>query len=110
MAVLVYGPALALQQVMGIEVWITTAVIFAIGIFYSALGGLKAVVWNDTLQVCIMFASLTAIVIKGYSDEGGLSVVWEHAQNTSRTEFLNFDPDPRTRHTFWTATIGGFFY
>ncbi|CAG7709868.1 unnamed protein product, partial [Allacma fusca] len=109
MAIAVYGPALALSQVTGFSHRYLVAAIFVVCIFYSSLGGLKAVVWTDTLQALIMMASLMVIVIKGASDIGGFSVVWKRAQDTGRTGFLNLDPDPRTRHTFWTSIIGMYF-
>ncbi|CAG7815390.1 unnamed protein product [Allacma fusca] len=109
-SIMVFGPSLALQQVTGIDLRITTAAIFAVGMFYSAVGGLKAVVWNDAFQVGVMFVSLITIIIKGSMDEGGMSVVWQRAESGSRIQFFNIDPDPRTRHTLWTAILGGYFY
>lgn len=48
------------------------------------------------------------IVYKGTQDMGGVVAVWNTAEKYERTNFLNFDLDPRTRHTVWTALIGGF--
>jgi hypothetical protein len=42
----------------------------------------------DVLQAGIMLASLTAIAAKGVSDVGGLSVIWQRAQDGNRIEFL----------------------
>ena len=31
-------------------------------IFYTMFGGIKAVIWNDVIQFCVMFAGLAATV------------------------------------------------
>ncbi|CAF0981987.1 unnamed protein product [Brachionus calyciflorus] len=57
-----------------------------------------------------MFAGLLAIVIKGTADiPGGFKELWNRVDRSGRLDFFNFDPNPFTRHTFWTLTIGAFF-
>ncbi|CAG7827437.1 unnamed protein product [Allacma fusca] len=109
MAIVVYAPALALGQVTGIDVYLAVTGMFLICIFYTALGGMKAVMWTDTLQVLIMGTAMIVLVIKGVTDAGGHQVVWEAAVNGSRVEFFNFSMDPRERHTVWGLVIGGYF-
>ncbi|ODN05896.1 Sodium-coupled monocarboxylate transporter 2 [Orchesella cincta] len=74
-----------------------------------SLGGLKAVLWSDALQAIIMFGSTLTILFLGTNEVGGFNVVWERAKEGGRTEFWNFDTDPRTRYTFWTGCIGAYF-
>ena len=50
-------------------------------------GGLKAVLWTDTFQVGMMFAGLFAVVIKGTSEAGSLSVAWENFKESGRIVF-----------------------
>jgi sodium-coupled monocarboxylate transporter 8/12 len=69
---------------------ITTFVIYFVCIFYSALGGLKAVLWTDAFQAMIMLASLTAIAAKGVSDLGGFGIVWERAKEHDRIDVLKY--------------------
>ncbi|CAG7836014.1 unnamed protein product [Allacma fusca] len=109
MAIVVYAPALALSQVTGINVWIATTGIFVVCIFYTALGGMKAVMWTDTFQVVVMFGSMLVVIIKGAIDIGGDSAVWEAASQGNRIEFFNWNMDPRERHTLWNLIIGGYF-
>jgi len=54
---------------------------------YFAKGGLKAVVWSDTIQIFLMFGSMVALVIKGTMDVG-IENVWERNYNSSRLEFF----------------------
>ena len=51
MAIVVYAPALALSQVTGVNLYLSVCLICFVCIFYTTLGGMKAVLWTDTLQV-----------------------------------------------------------
>jgi len=109
MAIVVYAPALALSQVTGFDLDIACAVIFIVCIFYTAIGGIKAVMWTDTFQALCMFGSFLAIIIKGNYDAGGASVVFDRNYQSGRVELFNFKADMRNRHTVWSLIIGGFF-
>src|SRR5688500_10855964 len=88
---------------------LSSAIIFIVCIIYSSLGGLKAVLWTDALQAFVMFGTLFSIVGVGIDNMGGFSNIWDLAKESGRTNFGNFDFDPRTRHTFWTGAFGGYF-
>jgi len=109
MAIVVYAPALALSQVTGFNVDVACLVIFVVCIFYTAIGGIKAVMWTDSFQALCMFGSFLAIIIKGNFDAGGSSAVFDRNYKTNRIELFNFEPDMRRRHTIWGLVIGGFF-
>nr|XP_008521169.1 PREDICTED: sodium-coupled monocarboxylate transporter 2 [Equus przewalskii] len=107
--VVVYAPALALNQVTGFDLW---GSVFATGIvctFYCTLGGLKAVVWTDAFQMVVMIVGFLTVLIQGSAYAGGLHNVLEHSRNGSRLNIFDFDPDPLRRHTFWTISVGGTF-
>lgn len=61
------------------------------------------------LQTVIMYASMMFVIIKGAVDVGGFSYVWEKASESGRATLVDFDPNPATRHTFWTLIVGGYF-
>lgn len=107
--VVVYAPALALNQVTGFNLW---ASVFATGIvctFYCSLGGLKAVVWTDAFQMVVMIVGFLTVLIQGSNRVGGFDNVLEQARNGSRLDVFDFDVDPLRRHTFWTIAVGGTF-
>lgn len=108
--IVIYVPALAFSQVTGINLHLVTPVVCIVCIFYTTLGGLKAVVWTDTVQTIIMFAALIITVIMGTVSIGGFKEVWQRNLKGDRIEFFNMDPDPTIRHSFWTVIIGNFFY
>ncbi|XP_071085030.1 uncharacterized protein [Haliotis cracherodii] len=80
----------------------------AAAIVYTAMGGLKAVIWTDVFQAVVMFAGMLSVIIKGTIDAGGIKAVWTTAAKRGRLNFFNFDMDPSVRHTFWGLFLGTF--
>uniref|UniRef100_A0A8C5SMK1 Solute carrier family 5 member 5 n=1 Tax=Laticauda laticaudata TaxID=8630 RepID=A0A8C5SMK1_LATLA len=70
-------------------------------------GGMKAVIWTDVFQVFVMLSGFVAILIQGTLLVGGPGQVLSIAYNHSRINFGDFNPDPRSRYTFWTFLFGG---
>ncbi|KAL5288547.1 hypothetical protein ACFFRR_009023 [Megaselia abdita] len=107
MGIVLYAPALALEAITGIN---KTVAILAIGLvctFYSTIGGMKAVIVTDVFQSFLMFGAVLSICITAIVMAGGVSEVWNTADAGGRIEFLNFDIDPTTRHSWWSLIIGG---
>ncbi|KAK2148248.1 hypothetical protein LSH36_507g02047 [Paralvinella palmiformis] len=109
MGIVLYGPSTALNAVTGFPVWAGIVVVGIVCCFYTTLGGLKAVIWTDVFQTCIMLMGMLAVLIKGAIEVGGIGRAWDLASQSGRIEFFNFDPDPTVRHTFWTLIVGNFF-
>ncbi|KAJ3595903.1 hypothetical protein NHX12_002315 [Muraenolepis orangiensis] len=94
--VVVYAPALALNQVTGFNLW---GSIFATGTvctFYCTLMG-------------VMVLGFLSVLIQGGQRVGGMAAMWKTAQAGGRLDVFDFDPNPLRRHTFWTLSIGGTF-
>lgn len=105
--IVTYGPALALNKVTGMNLWGSILCTGGVCIFYTVLGGLKAVIWTDALQSILMLSGFFVVIIKGSMNLGGFSTIWQHALDGGRIDFIHFELDPRIRHTFWSITIGG---
>ncbi|EDV95092.1 sodium-coupled monocarboxylate transporter 2 [Drosophila grimshawi] len=108
--IVIYVPALAFNQVTGVGVHTITPIVCIICVFYTSMGGLKAVVWTDVVQAVSMLGALALVAIKGSMDIGGASVVIERAWNSNRIEAPDLSIDPTVRHTFWCLFVGGIFY
>ncbi|XP_062547223.1 sodium-coupled monocarboxylate transporter 1-like [Armigeres subalbatus] len=104
--VVIYVPALAFSQVSGVNLHIITAILCIICIFYTTVGGLRAVVWTDTIQFLMMLAAIFAVIAVGLFDIGGISEVWQRAERGGRLIWFELNPDPTLRVTFWTVTLG----
>uniref|UniRef100_A0A8C6M1B7 Solute carrier family 5 member 8, like n=1 Tax=Nothobranchius furzeri TaxID=105023 RepID=A0A8C6M1B7_NOTFU len=103
----IYAPALALNQITGLDLWGVLVATGAVCIVYCTLGGLKAVIWTDVLQMVIMLAGFVAVIARGAVLQGGLTKIWQDAAEGGRLDAFDFDPDPLKRHTFWTIVVGG---
>ncbi|CAF2832658.1 unnamed protein product [Rotaria sp. Silwood2] len=106
MAVIIYGPSLALSQVTGLNIWIAVGVCGLVCTIYTSFGGIKAVIWTDVLQSLVMFIGLILSIIFGVIDAGGLSIVFEKVKNGNRLQFSVVTLDPSIRYTIWSILIG----
>lgn len=71
--VALWAIALTLQTYLGWPIWVGIVVTGTVVGAYSIAGGLAAVAFTDTLQVCIMFIGGLVIVGLGISETGGIA-------------------------------------
>ncbi|NXJ92598.1 SC5A8 protein, partial [Corythaixoides concolor] len=107
--IVIYAPALALNQVTGFDLWGAVVATGVVCTFYCTLGGLKAVVWTDVFQVGIMVAGFSAVIIRAVVVQEGIGRIVNDSYYGGRLNFWDFNPNPLQRHTFWTIVIGGTF-
>ncbi|XP_046554450.1 sodium-coupled monocarboxylate transporter 1-like isoform X1 [Haliotis rubra] len=110
MSFVLYAPSLALNAVTGLDLWGSLIAVGIIVTLYTALGGMKAVLWTDTFQAFVILAGLLAVLIQGSIVMGGFQNAWDIAGNRSRIYFHDFSFDPTTRHSFWSIVVGGAFF
>lgn len=84
--IVIYVPALAFNQTTGVNIHIITPVVMSVCIFYTYLGGIKAVIWTDVIQIVVMYGVMLLIIIKGTMSVGGLGVVIERNWESERFE------------------------
>ncbi|XP_021344994.1 sodium-dependent multivitamin transporter-like isoform X2 [Mizuhopecten yessoensis] len=106
MGVVLYGPGTALEAVANLPLWISMVVIALAAVIYTAIGGIKAVIWTDVFQCVVMYCGIAGIIIKGCMVVGGFGRVFEINGEYGRLNYFNFDFDPTVRHTFWNLLIG----
>ncbi|NXD90745.1 SC5A8 protein, partial [Chaetorhynchus papuensis] len=107
--IVIYAPALALNQVTGFDLWGAVVATGVVCTFYCTLGGLKAVVWTDVFQVGIMVAGFSSVIIRAVVVQEGIGRIVNDSYHGGRLNFWDFNPNPLQRHTFWTIVIGGTF-
>lgn len=104
----VYTPSLVLSKITGLtfEQWVPIIVIFAI--IYTAVGGIKAVVWTDAIQALILFAGLIFAVFYATAklpmNFGELMTVAKDSGKLVSFDWL-FNKDSLN---VWCVGIGGF--
>ncbi|KAK2544255.1 Slc5a8 isoform A [Columba livia] len=107
--IVIYAPALALNQVTGFDLWGAVVATGVVCTFYCTLGGLKAVVWTDVFQVGIMVAGFSSVIIRAVVVQEGIGRIVNDSYHGGRLNFWDFNPNPLQRHTFWTIVVGGTF-
>ena len=105
--IVIYAPAVALETVTGLGRWFAVWIVGGVCIFYTSIGGLKAVVWTDSFQISIMLAGFVAIIAKGVVDYDGFDNILDTYRAGERNVWDDFQFDPRYRHTFYSIVIGG---
>ena len=88
MSFVLYTPAVAIQQVTGLSLWVSILLTGLVCTIYTTIGGIKAVIWTDTFQVFVMFAGLIAIIIKGIDTIGGTRELYTRVKESQRIEFF----------------------
>ncbi|KAH8317623.1 hypothetical protein KR074_002328, partial [Drosophila pseudoananassae] len=96
------------SSVSGINVYVIEAVIVVVCVFYTILGGLKAVVHTDVWQTVIMFFSVIVIATLGTIYSTGMESIFDDLDQRERLEFFNTDPSLYVRHTVWGLVAGQF--
>lgn len=101
MGVVLFLPALAIGTITGTNVILCIMVIGICTIVYTALGGMKAVVWTDFFQVVVLFGG--AFFAIGFIVHAvGFTQIYETAMQFDKTKMVNVSFD------FTTPTIWGF--
>jgi SSS family transporter len=92
MATALYVPCLAISAATGGAIPLKPTIVL-LGTFvtgYTMLGGIKAVVWNDVAQFCVMFTGLAAtIAVVLYHVPGGIIEVFGAALQVGQSPALN---------------------
>lgn len=108
LSVVMYACAKYFKGAAGWPVWQTILIVGVIGVFYTSMGGMKAVVWTDFLQFFILIVGLAVVFYKLFGGADGtiggtLSYAFENGRGFEilkepRT-FFSFSP--YERFTFW---------
>ncbi|MGI9474343.1 MAG: sodium:solute symporter [Rubripirellula sp.] len=106
---------LALEKVLGADLYICVIVIGIATIIYTFLGGMKAVIWSDCIQFVIYMAGgIIALKILIDSLPGGWNELVAYGEATQKFRVFDsgVDSDGRFRiltdpYTIWSGVIGG---
>lgn len=107
LGVAVYAPALALQQLAGVPLPAALIANAALATIYTALGGMRGVLWTDLLQSIILIGGQFTIVMTiVWRVHGGLAGIMHTAASHGKFA-LSLSLDPRVRVTLWALILGG---
>ncbi len=107
-AVAIYGPALVINMVTGLPVWESILVMGLFTTFYTALGGMKAVIWTDVIQFATVTSGIVLILVMAILRvPGGLGTVYRVASDAGKLKLLNLSLDPHELTSLFACIIGG---
>ncbi|CAH1999310.1 unnamed protein product [Acanthoscelides obtectus] len=104
--IVIYIPALAFSAASGINVHVITPIVCGVCIFYTTIGGLKALVWSDALQFSVTMGAMLTVFVLGLKSIGGISYVWQKGIEQGRLDIFDFDVDFTKRESFWAIMVG----
>jgi SSS family transporter len=111
LGVAMYAPALVLREMFGLSIWYVVGFVGLFTTVYTLLGGIKAVIWTDSMQLIVLLSGLlvVALIAIGKTD-GGLATVIELGQAKEKFRFFNFSWSLTEKYTFLGGLIGGAFF
>lgn len=105
LSVVLYLPALAISSVTGADVVMCIVLMGVVTTLYTLVGGMKAVIWTDVIQVFVMFGgALFAIgyIIAGV--DGGVGTIIDITQTDNKAHLFDFSWDFATP-TVWAIIL-----
>lgn len=101
MSIILFLPSLAISTITGIDVLWSILLMGGFTILYTTLGGMKAVIWTDVVQVVVMFGgALFAIGFIVHHIHGGVPAFVHTAMAEHKMHLLDFSFD-LTKATVW---------
>lgn len=101
MSVILLLPALAISTITGINVALSIFLMGGFTIIYTAMGGMKAVIWTDFVQVIVkMGGAVFAIFFIIWTLKGGVGEFWSTAMAEDKMHLFDFSFD-LTKATVW---------
>lgn len=107
-AIMLVLPALVLSSVTNLELYTSIAVIGAVAVAYTMLGGIEAVIWTDVMQVLVLIGgAAVACAIAVGSLDGGMSELFAVAIEHDKLALWNpgFDPTAGAA-VMWVIFLG----
>lgn len=99
-----YAGALFLQEAVGLNIYVSSAVLLGFTAIYTLLGGLSAVIYTDVMQCTLMIIGALSLSILGFKEVGGLDGLWYGYPNAIGIPAL---PGTNMTANSYNSTING---
>ena len=109
MAVVLFLPAIAINVVTGIDIYICILSMGILSLLYTLMGGIEAVIWTDTMQVVVLMGgAILCLILMIINIDGGFSEIVDVAIENNK--FNAFDMALNWHSpSLWVVLFGGFF-
>ena len=109
-AVGLFTAALILTVCFGIDLWVTIILIGVITLIYDTIGGMKAVVYSDVIQMGILLLGIFLCSYYALKDVGGFAEAFAlFPKERLVTLEMDWGFSKATKFPFWGFLFGGFF-
>ena len=109
MASATYAAAVAIATISGVDQYVVIVSLGTVAIFYTMLGGLRAVMWTDVLQFFIFAGTIIfALGLLIAQADGGFSGIVDTYTKGRDNLIVNFAVDPKLRFATFAMLIGSF--
>ena len=110
LAIAIYAPALIMEVVTGIDIIYIVLITGVATTLYTLLGGIKSVIWTDTLQLVIMLGGIFLVIgTVVFRVDGGLETVMTTGMEHGRFRYFNYSWSLTDTYTILNGIIGGTF-
>ncbi|KAK2148426.1 hypothetical protein LSH36_498g00072 [Paralvinella palmiformis] len=106
-ALTIYTPAVSFSLVAGVPLEVSILTAGLVCTFYTALGGLRAVVVTDIFQICTVLIGILGLFIKGAIDAGGIDKVFSQIMSSQRLQLWSIQWTNDGTYTLWSQVLGG---
>jgi SSS family transporter len=110
MAIVMFLPALALATITPLSVQQCILIMGVLSVIYCTMGGVRAVIWTDTIQTFVLLGgALLSYILIISSLNGGFSEFWSIASAQNKFNLLNWNWSTSSFSTtaFWIVLLGG---
>lgn len=105
---MVYIPVLILNMITGIPFYYLVPAVVLISILYTVMGGIRAVIWTDSIQMFIVVGAVIMVVVTALKGMGlGFFDTLKIAQESGKLNTFDFSTNLSATNTFWATLIGG---
>jgi SSS family solute:Na+ symporter len=105
-----YLLALSVSGITGWSIELLIAGLGAIAVFYTFVGGLKAVIWTDVVQGFLLWGGIALTLgLLPFASHASPGAMLQLIASHHKTRLGSFDFD-LTRPTFWTMALYGLFF
>lgn len=107
-SVRLFATAIPLALITGWPYPLSIAVIGVLTVIYTYIGGIRAVVWVDALQMGIyLLGAALALLALHAAVPGGWGAILDQAAAAGKLQLLDFTPTFSVTYTFWAGLLGG---
>jgi SSS family solute:Na+ symporter len=105
-----YATCMAVAYILGWNLIQAILLFTIVSIIFIAFGGIKAVVWAGAYQALMFFiGGIALLVYLLFQMQGGITTIWQIAQDAGRLSVFKFDFNLNDATTFWAGTANAFF-